>query len=1002
MNRNSILSKLQDLTTQVKKSTFAFDTNSDLMLNTPIYTLDHELKKYPYDLNIGHLNTVSIPKRRDVLGRIINKFQIFGASETNIKSNTPPDLYNFEGYKFFGTPRNKCNFGGVGLYISDQIECKRISINYKLPQPEMVFVQCKFRNTLILVGVIYKSPCQSYKTYNNIAEIIANFTTKYNNVILLGDFNLNFLSPSSPEIKFFKENFLDSFGLNQIVTKPTRITDKSRSLIDLILVNNPAMVKNCNVVDFPSISDHCLVFLTYSVKRPKFKPKRVNRRDFRNFKSVDFTSDVDKINWEKLQTIQTNNYLPPLTRLNNQVLFFENHFLDVIDKHAPFREVVIKKPVNPSWMTAEILELMDRRDLYKSQFNVTNNAYFFEKFKDLKNTVNHAIRRAKIADFNANINNKLRNMKKFHENLKTYNVVESGLKKHDICDFDPSELNNFFSANNNCDVDPDILAQEIRRIESLPILNHSFRFSNVSETEVKNVVRGMKSNSCGIDRISLFFIQTSLDEIVAAITGIFNFSIDKSIFPDKWKIAIIKTIPKTNNPFRLKDYRPISLLPILAKIFEKIIADQMKKYLLGHKVLNKYQSGYKPNHSCTSALLHISDYMYQGMDNGEIIFLILLDYSKAFDIACHDLIIAKLRALGFEESALSWLKSYLYGRQQKVILESGESTLVTLKNGVPQGSILGPLLFTVLVNDISDFIQNCQYHLYADDTQLYLKTKVDFAVETILLINEDLERIAKFSKMSFLKINNDKSKFIVIGSKNNLNKLPRIKNIALAEIIMNGQSIERVYEARNLGITFDQYLNWNSHINGLISSAYYRLKLAYRYSKFLSEDSKYMVVESYILALFNYGSPVLQNLTSETSNKIQKVQNSCVRFIFNTRKYEHISPLFKKRKILNMSVRRDIQSLTIIHNIVNGWAPGYLIDKIDYNYTFHHHQTRIRDSIRVTKARTNFGYNRFLRKYSNMYNDIKKVIKFRNNITTATFKIKLKQYFVNLNYPGLP
>ena len=157
----------------------------------------------------------------------------------------------------------------------------------------------------------------------------------------------------------------------------------------------------------------------------------------------------------------------------------------------------------------------------------------------------------------------------------------------------------------------------------------------------------------------------------------------------------------------------------------------------------------------------------------------------------------------------------------------------------------------------------------------------------------------------------------MIGSKNNLNKLSRIENIALAEIIMNDVAIERVYDARNLGITFDQYLNWNSHINGLISSAYYRLKLAYRYSKFLSQDSKLRVVESYILSLFNYGSPVLQNLTSEMCNKIQKVQNSCVRYITNTRKYNHISPSFTKLKMLKMSDRRDIQSLTIVHNIVN-------------------------------------------------------------------------------------
>ena len=999
MNVDSILEGLQDFTLHVENAKIPEITpDVGLKLNTPLYTLDCELQKNPHDLHCGHLNTVSIPKRRDLLEKIIRKFQIFGASESNVKSNTPPELYNFEGYKYFGTNRNNCNFGGVGLYISDLIECKRITVNYKLPQPEMVFVQCKFRNTIILVGVIYKSPGLTYKTYDNITEIIANFTAKYSNVILLGDFNINFGQPNWPETKHFKANMLEPFGLEQIVTKHTRITDKSRSLIDLILINNPTMVKNTNVIDFSGLSDHCLVFLTYSVRRPKPKPKKVLRRDFKNFKPSEFNSDVENISWENLDAIYTNNDLSPITKLNKVVTSFESCFCDMIDKHAPFREVIIKKPVNPSWMTDELLELIDKRDLNKIYFNETGDIFFHNKFKELKNTVTHAIRKAKVADFNANINNKLRNVKQFHANLKTYNVVESGLKRNDVCSFDPTELNNFFSANNNRPVDAELLAQEIRRIESMPHSNHSFSFREVSETEVKNVVRGMKSNSCGIDKISLFFVRTSLDKILTFVTEIFNFSIRSKIFPDRWKIGIIIPIPKVKSPSKLKDYRPISLLSVLAKIFEKLMANQMKEHLLGFKLLDIYQSGYKPNHGCTTALLHISDYIYNAMDDNELTFLILLDYSKAFDIANHKLILAKLAALGFDDSALTWLGSYLEGRYQKVVIGSVESSLVLLKNGVPQGSILGPLLFTILVNDISKCIHNCQYHLYADDTQLYLKTKVDYAVETIILINNDLERIANFSKMSFLKINEEKSKFLVIGSKNNLLKLTNVKHIALAEITMNSQVIQRVVEAKNLGIVFDQYMSWNAHINGLISGAYFRLKLAYRYSNFLTEESKYRVTESYILALFNYASPVLQNLSYNLNQKIQKLQNSCVRYIFNLRKYDHISSFYAKRQILKISDRRDIQSLTIMHNIVNNKAPEYLTQSIRFNYDFHGHNTRTRNSIRVPKAKTGFGYNRFFRKYAEMYNNIQKKIRFKSNISKTTFKIKVKKYLINARY----
>ena len=195
--------------------------------------------------------------------------------------------------------------------------------------------------------------------------------------------------------------------------------------------------------------------------------------------------------------------------MNSQILVFENYFSDVINKHAPFREITVKKPISCTWMTDDLVKLMDSRDLYKKYFNETNDPYFYDKFKELKNKVTHSIRKAKIADFNANINSKLQNIKLFHSNLKSYNIVETGLKKNNHCNFSPTELNDFFSANNNAPVDPHILAKEIERIENSTAIPISFRFRKVTEAEIVKVVRDMKSNSCGIDNIGLFLSKTA-------------------------------------------------------------------------------------------------------------------------------------------------------------------------------------------------------------------------------------------------------------------------------------------------------------------------------------------------------------------------------------------------------------------------------------------------------------------------------------------------------------
>ena len=262
----------------------------------------------------------------------------------------------------------------------------------------------------------------------------------------------------------------------------------------------------------------------------------------------------------------------------------------------------------------------------------------------------------------------------------------------------------------------------------------------------------------------------------------------------------------------------------------------------------------------------MTDDIYECLENSELVFLVLLDYSKAFDCANHRLIIAKLKAAGFRDDALELVTSYLKDRRQKVITNEGESSWSEVFNGVPQGSVLGPLLFTVLVSDLSDAIKRGRYHMYADDTQLYYSCKLENVNSTISDINSDLDRISKFSKTNCLKLNAAKSKFIIIGSRHNLKQL---KNTLLDPIKIDNKIIEREYEAKNLGITFDEELTWTRHVNLSIAKAYGKLKHGYRFRNFLNESSKFKLSETYILSQLNYGDVILQNLTVALQKKFK-------------------------------------------------------------------------------------------------------------------------------------
>ena len=388
----------------------------------------------------------------------------------------------------------------------------------------------------------------------------------------------------------------------------------------------------------------------------------------------------------------------------------------------------------------------------------------------------------------------------------------------------------------------------------------------------------------------------------------------------------------------------------------------------------------------------LDTYICDRLDNSEITILVLLDYSKAFDCANHTLILAKLKALGFTSSALDWIDSYLSKRSQQVVTDKGESSWIELLNGVPQGSILGPLLFTILVSDISNNIKHCKYHLYADDTQLYISGKVSDIVNLINNLNKDLKRIAEFSDNNCLRLNEGKSVYIILGSHQNIAK---VNELVLPPVTINNKIIKRETTVRNLGITFNETMSWDTEINKCISRGYGKLKQAYRCKNFLNSKSKKIIVQSYLLSQFNYSAIILQNLTQAQMQRIQLFQNTCVRFILNLRKFDHISEPFKSLNFLNMEKLRNIQSLTLMHKILNKKAPKYLWERIEFQGDHHRHLTRTRTNIRCSRSKTNFGQNSFFNNFIRKYNEISSVLNFPKTISVNTLKYKLKTYYLN-------
>ena len=353
-----------------------------------------------------------------------------------------------------------------------------------------------------------------------------------------------------------------------------------------------------------------------------------------------------------------------------------------------------------------------------------------------------------------------------------------------------------------------------------------FRFQSVKEKDVESVIKSLSDNKASVfDKISTRVLKDSCPITVPVITRLVNNSFKLNTFPKTWKIAEVVPIPKgdTEQP---ANKRPISLLPILSKVNERLAHKQLMEFIIMENKLSIYQSGNRKRHSTETALVHVTDELLQAIDEKKVSLLLLLDMSKAFEILNHGLLLNKLPNLGLESSAIIWFSSYLTERYQRVRYEDFISEMLPLKHGVPQGSILGPVLFTIYINDVISTISHSQVTVYVDDCQLYFKFSLSDFASAVTAVNSDLKSISNWCVQSSLLINPDKTKLVVVSLKQLTKKLPPIS------LTLLGKTITPVPVAKDLGVFIDQCLTYNVHVTKTASE--FRCKNYFRLAKIRS------------------------------------------------------------------------------------------------------------------------------------------------------------------------
>ena len=810
---------------------------------------------------------------------------------------------------------------------------------------------------------IYRPPRKNYSNasiclfLDPFTDIFNKLSKEHSTLITGGDFNLNLLELTHRE-KFqeYLDLFLSNGSIPQI-TLPTRFSRRKATLIDQIFCRftKNSSHKSSGVI-VTKISDHlpCFSIINYSntanIKKPRYI--KIQRKG---------TEAMNTFNSEVKEGLKNTPFdHNPLADPTMNYVKLETILKEARSKAFPIKEVKFnqKKHRLKPWITFDVLKAINLRDKLYIKWKQTspispNYAIRESEFKECRSSVQKTIRAAKVEYYNKSFENYKSDMKKTWNKINE--ILSNKSKKDEFPNYflDGNKIltkdidiancfNNFF-----CNIGPE-LANSIKSPLNKSYSDYlkqnilsSFHFDTVTPEFTLKLIQKLKSKSSfGHDGLSSIMLKYISKIIINILTTIINQSLLTGIFPDSLKLAKIAPIYKKEERHIADNYRPISLLPVLSKIFEKVVFIQVYKYFVDNDLLYKGQYGFRKLHSTELAALEFTDKIITHLDQGKLPLAIFLDLSKAFDTIDHSILLKKLHYYGVCGTALNWFKSYLSNRKQYVQFNDSVSSLQTITTGVPQGSILGPLLFIIYMNDIVQITSNFHFTLYADDTSLVepictftANTQNGSNYEISETINNELKLIMDWLCLNKLSLNAKKTKMMIFH-----NRQRNISHLIL-KLYINDTRIECVKEFNFLGTVLDEHMTWNSHTQKISSRIACVVGTLNRLKRFLPSEILKMIYNALIVPHLNFGLLLWGN----NIKRVFRLQKMALRAITTSKYNAHTSPLFIKLKLLKIHDMYKLNMLKFYFKYKKDKLPKYFNGMFDNIYPTHIYDTRQKD-----------------------------------------------------------
>lgn len=915
--------------------------------NSKYYTLDQCLNLNAnsiFNLSLFNCNIRSYSKngcKFEALFQIMSdhnhKPTFLIVTETWNTADTAPTCI-FDGYTGFHTYRDNPSSsrggvgGGVSIFFDNSFDGNPVP---ELSRCNLTIELCASRinlskNYYILLLGIYRPHSDNITNFVIELENILNHdVVRCASLVLIGgDINIDISDPNSSSCLRYMA-LMQSHSFLPVITRPTRFDERfsvpdgsdpassppppaiSCSNLDHIWLGNmQSYLSGIILIDF---TDHLPTFLYFNSENYSYSSDDkicITRRPYSDNNLQLLIDDLSCINWDQL--IQSP--VDPSTSIEKFSKFLDQSYC----KHFPKKVMYIsRKRINNPWVTSHLKKLSVKKSNYYKRLNLGEITQ--QENNPIRNEVNYAIRAAKSKYFTDAFDKNKNNMKKqwniinklMGRNLNPGKAIDK-LVMGEVEYSDPSgiaeELNNFFASI------ADKLEASLPPICSTDMVHHdylvnSFYLHSVTEHECLDVIKKLKLTGTDLNCMPIKIFKLIAHIFVPILCKVINSSFSSGIFPESLKLARVTPIFKKGDASDPNNYRPISSLPFLSKVYERLMANRIISFNNKFRIINLSQFGFQKNKSTADALFHLIEYIYNSLDEKKLILNIQIDLRKAFDTVNHEILLTKLFSYGFRGFAHEWLRSYLSDRKQFVRMKECSSSINTINIGVPQGSILGPILFLFYINDITKCSNILKTTLFADDTTLSMShSKLENAIP---VVNNELEAIYKWTINNRLSVNLEKTETMLISN------LPN--NETNSRIVFGGQDLLLTDCSTFLGVRLDNKLKFDNHISHVVGKLSKNIGIFSRIRHNMTQKARHSYYYSFIFPYLSYNVIFWGKTHDCYLEPIVLLQKRMIRLMKNADYLAHTDPLFSELKILKFSeIYTYFMSIYMFKSLENG------------------------------------------------------------------------------------